>query len=530
MGYMKKILYVLMAVALVGCTDSGTQPGFKRTTYEYGASGFVQHGFLSAPMSGTKVQMGNREAPDYWIVDWSEYVPVDSVTGAYKIDTKLSSGLVEFSVSASDFVNPFDHNVVYNMELTAAADLEKDSVVNVNYLTSLAAEMTWSYMERGAGFEEARNKANSAILAALHMPKELVNFDKYSLYGEGEGDAMLAAISIVIERYYLDYSMTTAWETLEINPETGKFVSPEAFRRLAAFANGIISDDGGKSYREKIEAKAPKGKVGHFEKYLTMLAVSDGGPECTKSNEGEMRDLGENYTFSAFKVQVCSDSAWRPATKDDFDVEDIFNPDVEYGTMTDPRDGRTYKTLDIGGHIWMAENLKYADSAASENLKGQSWCYDNDESNCDVFGRLYTWSAAMDLEPVYLDSVADLTDGWRGICPEGWHVPEREFGKLDGNTTFASAFMALGTNEGGFSVIPAGYGVAEYEYDDDGAYVFLGMSFERMGESTFLWTSDQQPWGGTRSMYLKKDRLSNEPESRHNAGYLRCVKDYSEED
>ena len=529
---MKKIFYVPVMFVLAGCMVDPMDIEIKRNTHEYSVSGVAQRGFFvkSKNAEDETIQMGNRVAPDYWIDAWSEYVLIDSVTGAYKLSAELTTGLVEIAATGSDFVNPNDHNVIHNMALSAAADLKKDSLVNVNYLTSLAMEMTWSYIEGGMEFEEARDKANSAILAAFHMPKELVHFHRYSLYGDGEGDAMLAAISILIEKYYMDYSMTTAWEPLELNPETGKFVSPEAFRRLAAFANGIISDDGGKSYREEIEAMAPDGKVGRFEKYLTMLAVWDGSPVCDESNEGEMRDLGGDYTFNAYKVQVCSDSVWRPVTKDDFDVKDIFNPDVEYGTMTDPRDGRTYKTVELGGYVWMAENLKYADSSASENLKGQSWCYDNDESNCEVFGRLYTWSAAMDLEPVYLDSVADLTDGWRGICPEGWHVPEREFGKLDGYTTFASAFMALGKNEGGFSVIPAGYGVAEYEYDDDGAYVYTGMSFERMGSTTFLWTGEQQPWGGTRSMYLKKDKLSDEPESRHNAGYLRCVKDYSEED
>lgn len=524
---MKKILYVLVVVALLGCSEETTGPGFTRVKHKYSAEGIAQYGFFVLPKQAMTIQMGNREEPDYWIVDWSEYVPVDSVTGAYEINTELTSGLVEFSTTGDDFVNPYDNNIIHNMALTAAADLEKDNHVNVNYLTTLAAEMTWKFIESGMEFTDARAKANAAVLRALQMPKELADFDKYSLYGDGEGDAMLAAISIVIERYYMDYSMTTAWEPLDLNPETGRFVSSEAFSRLAAKADGIISGDGGESIRKEIEAMAPKGKVGRFEKYLTMLAVGYGSPECGKSNEGEKRDLGDDYEY---KVQICADSAWRPATKDDFDTKDIFNPEVEYGTMTDPRDGRTYKTVEIEGHVWMAENLKYADSTASENLKGQSWCYDNDESNCEVFGRLYTWSAAMDLEPVYLDSVADLNGKWRGICPEGWYVPEREFGNLDWSVTFASAFMAMGANEGGFSVIPAGYGVAEYEYGEGGAYIYTGMSFERMGSTTFLWTSDQQPWGGTRAMYLKRDKLSNEPESRHNAGYLRCVKDDGEEE
>jgi uncharacterized protein (TIGR02145 family) len=48
----------------------------------------------------------------------------------------------------------------------------------------------------------------------------------------------------------------------------------------------------------------------------------------------------------------------------------------------------------------MAENLRY-------NIEG-SWCYDNDEANCQDYGRLYTWDAA------------------KKACPTGWHLPTRE--------------------------------------------------------------------------------------------------------
>jgi uncharacterized protein (TIGR02145 family) len=75
---------------------------------------------------------------------------------------------------------------------------------------------------------------------------------------------------------------------------------------------------------------------------------------------------------------------------------------VKEGTVyfTDSRDNRKYRAIEIGDNMWMSENLDY------KPKKGNSWCYDNDKSNCAKYGRLYDWNTATT------------------ACPPGWHLPD----------------------------------------------------------------------------------------------------------
>jgi uncharacterized protein (TIGR02145 family) len=133
--------------------------------------------------------------------------------------------------------------------------------------------------------------------------------------------------------------------------------------------------------------------------------------------------------------------------------------------FTDPRDGKTYKTIRIGKQVWMAENLSY---------EAETSCriYGDYTPNTLVYGRLYNWDAAMK------------------SCPPGWHIPnvpevKELFEQCETvwvagrNLKSKSGWKNSGvkiTNSTGFSALPGG-----------------GYFFEKyigLGTSAVWWTRD----------------------------------------
>lgn len=116
-----------------------------------------------------------------------------------------------------------------------------------------------------------------------------------------------------------------------------------------------------------------------------------------------------------------------------------FIPDIDYGSMTDSRDGKTYRTVKIGEQTWMAENLNYQDSRLSNDTSIANYDYVSLQA-----GTLYTWAEAVDSAGLFSSSALEcksygkrgmalcaMPDLVRGVCPEGWHIPSRaEWGEM----------------------------------------------------------------------------------------------------
>jgi uncharacterized protein (TIGR02145 family) len=101
-------------------------------------------------------------------------------------------------------------------------------------------------------------------------------------------------------------------------------------------------------------------------------------------------------------------------TDDEVDLGDVVLEEA-IGSFTDTRDGKVYSTTTIGTQTWMAENLNFDAGAGS-------YCYGDNGTNCDTYGRLYTWEAAMSGSA----SSSTTPSTVQGVCPAGWHLPSND--------------------------------------------------------------------------------------------------------
>ena len=244
----------------------------------------------------------------------------------------------------------------------------------------------------------------------------------------------------------------------------------------------------------------------------------------------------------------------------DVPKEARLNPNITYGTMTDSRDRKVYKTVKIGSQTWMAENLNYDDSVATTSLRGKSWCY-NDvvekcertvegyswcydvvPSRCEIGGRLYTWAAAVDSAKLYADKsiecgylkLCTMPDTVYGICPPGWHLPnDDEWNTLitvvGGESTAGKVlksqsgwyYLANGTDDYGFSALPVG--------DRGNAPNSSEFSYGSEGTLTYFWSSSMLDSKNGSIMIIEGYRLGYRSEVTMGINYfydtasIRCL-------
>jgi uncharacterized protein (TIGR02145 family) len=205
---------------------------------------------------------------------------------------------------------------------------------------------------------------------------------------------------------------------------------------------------------------------------------------------------------------------------------DIEIPCKETPTVTD-YDGNIYATVKINDQCWMAENLRsthYADGAPIEGYYSVNF----DESNDSVYGKLYTWYAAMDKDTAFASKLDTI--GSQGICPNGWHVPSNyewiklihyigDYGYYGGyrlkeiGTVHWESPNDKANNITGFTALPAGYIDKKGNQKEIGEEAYYWSAFRDMEKASPINLSYDSQYIYIQSMRMK------------NYASVRCIKD-----
>jgi len=276
---------------------------------------------------------------------------------------------------------------------------------------------------------------------------------------------------------------------------------------------------------------------------------------CSKEGEiAEMRDRetgvkGQYKCQDGFYILIVRSSSSSVPTNSYINMDSLYNSKYSYGEFVDPRDGQKYRILDtkfgydgFENMTVFATNLNYGkqiplNTTVFDDNAPEKYCYDDDPWYCDNgFGGLYSWSEAMGL-PKACDSVwtgtttacpdsifpgREYDHEWdrlkiQGICPEGWHVMNRqEWGALKGASENDYGFVSKvsgGSNSQGFSAL---YGGGVSPTEQKSLYIrksgFYQLPYERDAEVN-------------NSVILDRILLRfDQPAQKTDALSVRCVK------
>ena len=275
---------------------------------------------------------------------------------------------------------------------------------------------------------------------------------------------------------------------------------------------------------------------------------------------------------------ICENGRWIPMSSSSvtpsssskyYDMSRLFVNDkgYSYGEFTDPRDGQVYKTIryevsygyyGLDSITFFAQNLNYGKMIPSgtQMVDSTKFCYDDDPWYCDNgFGGLYTWATVMNF-PAACDSFAmgsakcpveyNLMSNpipefqnklyfvlHQGICPEGWHVMnQEEWGMVMEGTVIMDGASYLGavlwgSNQRGFSLLPAGKLLSQMPYSSESLVLYDGMK-----EYAYHWLLGEYESNENDGVlglvaYVAWDYLNRGAGQKKVFGLsVRCVQDY----
>ncbi|WBM75884.1 FISUMP domain-containing protein [Saprospira grandis] len=187
------------------------------------------------------------------------------------------------------------------------------------------------------------------------------------------------------------------------------------------------------------------------------------------------------------------------------EVDGLNGPALEFfgqpAYLEDSRDNQLYLLSEMGGQIWMGENLRYQ---ANGSLV-------NPDFPATIYGRLYTWNTA------------------NSVCPAGFHLPSlSEWNNLVQSLPYDEGGPArLLKATSGWILSSDGIDALGFKVFAAGDYLTAQGEFRGLSEYGIFWSSEAD---GTQNAHYKildydDENMRGASYSQSNFAACRCVQD-----
>ena len=223
----------------------------------------------------------------------------------------------------------------------------------------------------------------------------------------------------------------------------------------------------------------------------------------TASSSSEISSSSYSSSSMRSSSSVESSSSMMPSSSSEemYSVEGIKDLPVtkiiengDNNAVTDKRDGKAYRVVQIGDHVWMLDNLGFVGNEEYP-LAVEAFC----KNGCDSLqGALYSYAAAMN-DAVCADHICNPNDLIvQGACPEGWGLPRgRDWSNLKNTIEGVSAFFPNPTGE--------------------------WMGFWSYDAISRFWTSTEQNAKGAYEYYYRYQSIESQTYAKSSGYGVRCV-------
>jgi len=202
-------------------------------------------------------------------------------------------------------------------------------------------------------------------------------------------------------------------------------------------------------------------------------------------------DIGYDSSFASTALNCESNYSLFIWAYNNCSVSEVLQVTFSTDICIDPCDGVNdygYGTVSLGQQCWMAKNLNITSS--------NSWCYANNTSNCNIYGRLYRWDVAQNICPV----------GWKLPSDNDWKLLEIFLGMSQSD---ADAIDYRGTDEGdkiksdfGWNSGGNGSNITGMTFLPAGNKHAFSVNYYHLGNYTFLWTATDSSSSDAFSRYM----------------------------